>query len=80
MSVHRGGAAACSSPPAKSPGSVATNSTSRTPAQIRLSDFSCAATGAWNACVRLGIARIAAATVVSVAIIRARGESKRCVP
>ena len=46
VSDQRGGEPACSSPPARNPGSVRKKSTSRTPAQIRLSVFSCAAAGA----------------------------------
>ena len=71
---------ASSPTPVRKPGRVAKKSTSSTPAQIRLSAFACAWAGVWNACTSVGIARIAADSVVSVTIIRARGESKRCGP
>ena len=49
-------------------------------ALTRLSVRPCGAAGEWNACASVGIERIAEASIASVAIIRARDDSKRCGP
>jgi len=74
-SDQRGGSVSRASPPARNDGSVKRKTASRTPAQMKLSARPCEAAGVWNACASVGAERIAAASTVSVAIIRARGES-----
>ena len=79
-SDHRDGSGASSPTPERNDGRVTKKSTSSTPAQMKLSVRPWASAGAWNACASVGTERITAASVASVAIIRARGESNRCVP
>ena len=61
-------------------GSVSTNTARRTPAQISESACPCGSAGVWNECASDGSAIVAAASSVSVEIIRARDESNRCSP
>src|SRR4029078_8202686 len=79
LSDQRGGSCGMASP-ARKIGSGETNTTSRTPPQIRLSVCSCAAAGACNTCANVGTDKIAAASRVSVAIAFARGASNRWAP